>query len=115
MSTYRQLLTPVHPGEILLHEFMEPMALTRFRLARLLNLPQRNIDDICIGTRAIDADTALRFERLFGMSAQLWLHLQAQYNQELATLELSLLSPSRRQRPPAERERRPARDMTGEQ
>ena len=112
MSTYRQLLTPVHPGEILLHEFMEPMALTRFRLARLLNLPQRNIDDIC---RAIDADTALRFERLFGMSAQLWLHLQAQYNQELATLELSLLSPSRRQRPPAERERRPARDMTEEQ
>ena len=72
MTSYR-LLAPLHPGEVLLHEFMEPLELTRSRLARLLNLPQRHIDDICIGIRAIDADTALRLERLLGMPAQVCL------------------------------------------
>ena len=71
---------------------MEPLELTRCRLARLLNLPQRHIDDICVGIRAIDADTAQRFERLFGMPAQRWLNLQAWYDQEIAAFEPRLSS-----------------------
>ena len=77
-------LAPVHPGEILLHDFIEPMELTRYKVAKLTNVPQRRIDEICSGNRAITADTAMRLGRLFGMSAQTWMNLQAQYELEVA-------------------------------
>ena len=83
----RRRLPPVHPGEVLLHDFIEPLELTRYRVAKLMNVPQQCIDEICIGTRAISADTALRLERLFGMSAQAWLNVQATYDLELAARE----------------------------
>ena len=77
-------LPPVRPGEILLHDFIEPMELTRYKVAKLTNVPQRRIDKICSGNRAITADTAMRLGRLFGMTAQTWMNLQAQYELEVA-------------------------------
>jgi antitoxin HigA-1 len=81
-------LAPVHPGEVLLHDFIEPMELTRYRVAKSINVPQRRIDEICAGKRAITADTAMRLARLFGMDAQTWMNLQAQYDLEVAEREL---------------------------
>jgi addiction module HigA family antidote len=81
-------LAPVHPGEILLHDFIEPMGLTRYKVAKFTSVPQRRIDEICIGKRAVTADTAMRLGRLFGMSAQTWMNLQAQYDLEIAENEL---------------------------
>lgn len=81
-------LAPVHPGEILLHDYIEPMGLTRYRVAKAINVPQRRIDQICSGNRAISADTAMRLGRLFGMDAQTWMNLQAQYDLEVAKNEL---------------------------
>ena len=81
-------LAPVHPGEVLLHDFIEDMGLTRYRVAKSIAVPQRRIDEICAGTRAITADTALRLARLFGMDAQTWLNLQAQYDLEVAERQL---------------------------
>jgi len=81
-------ISPVHPGEILLHDFIEPMGLTRYKVAKFTSVPQRRIDEICAGNRAITADTAMRLGRLFGMSAQTWMNLQAQYDLEIAENEL---------------------------
>lgn len=81
-------LAPVHPGEILLHDFIEPMELTRYKVAKFAGVPQRRIDEICTGKRAVTADTAMRLARLFGMSAQTWMNLQAQYDLEVAENEL---------------------------
>lgn len=81
-------LAPVHPGTILLHDFIEPMELTRYKVAKSMNVPQRRIDEICAGKRAITADTAMRLARLFNMEAQTWMNLQAQYDLEIAALEL---------------------------
>ena len=81
-------LPPVHPGEVLLHEFIEPMGVTRYRVAKAMNVPQRRIDEICSGRRAITADTALRLAHVFGIEAQTWMTLQAQYDLELAGREL---------------------------
>lgn len=81
-------LAPVHPGEILLHDFIEPMGLTRYKVAKSAGVPQRRIDKICTGKRAVTADTAMRLGRLFGMSAQTWLNLQTQYDLEIAENEL---------------------------
>lgn len=75
-------LAPVHPGDVLLHDFIEPMGLTRYKIAKLTNVQQRRIDEICMGKRAIPADTALRLAKLFGMDAQTWMNLQAQYDLE---------------------------------
>jgi addiction module HigA family antidote len=77
-------LKPVHPGEVLVRDFIEPMGLTRYRVAKSINVPQRRIDEICSGQRAISADTALRLGRLFGVEAQFWMSLQAQYDLEVA-------------------------------
>lgn len=77
-------IAPVHPGEILLHDFIEPMGLTRYKVAKFTSVPQRRIDEICTGKRAITADTAMRLGRLFGMSAQTWMNLQTQYDLEVA-------------------------------
>lgn len=79
-------LAPVHPGDVLLHDFIEPMGLTRYKIAKLANVQQRRIDEICMGKRAITADTALRLAKLFGMDAQTWMNLQAQYDLETAEL-----------------------------
>lgn len=77
-------LKPVHPGEVLVKDFIEPMELTRYRVAKAINVPQRRIDEICSGQRAISADTALRLGRLFGIDPQFWMNLQGQYDLELA-------------------------------
>ena len=73
-------LAPVHPGEILLEEFLVPMGISQYRLAKDILVPPRRINEIVHGTRAISADTALRLARYFGTSERFWLNLQAQYD-----------------------------------
>jgi len=73
-------LSPVHPGEILLLEFLEPLQLSQYRLAKELKVPPRRINEIVLGKRAISADTALRLARFFGTSELFWLNLQAAYD-----------------------------------
>ena len=70
----------IHPGEILLEEFLTPKGITQYRLAKDISVPQRRISEIVHGKRAITADTALRLGRFFGMEAQFWLNLQARYD-----------------------------------
>lgn len=82
-------LPPVHPGEILMEDFLTPMGITRYRLAKSIAVPQRRIDEICAGKRAITADTALRLARFFGSDAQTWMNLQAEYDLETAEITLS--------------------------
>lgn len=81
-------LPPVHPGEILLEDFLNPLEITRYRLAKSIGVPQRRIDEICAGKRAITADTALRLARYFGTDAQIWMNLQAGYDLEMAEIIL---------------------------
>jgi addiction module HigA family antidote len=71
---------PIHPGEILLEEFLRPMGISQYRLAKDISVPQRRISEIVHGKRAISADTALRLGRFFGMEAQFWLNLQSRYD-----------------------------------
>jgi len=73
-------LAPVHPGEVLLEEFLKPMEITQYRLAKDIAVPPRRINEIVHGTRAVSADTALRLARYFGTSERFWLNLQAQYD-----------------------------------
>jgi addiction module HigA family antidote len=82
-------LPPVHPGEILSEDFLNPMGITRYRLAKSIGVPQRRIDEICAGKRAITADTALRLARFFGTDAQSWMNLQAGYDLEVAEISLT--------------------------
>lgn len=82
-------LPPVHPGEILLEDFLTPMGITRYRLAKEIGVPQRRIDEICAAKRAITADTALRLARYFGTDAQSWMNLQAGYDLEVAAIALA--------------------------
>ena len=81
-------LAGVHPGEVLMKEFLEPLELTRYRVAKEIRVPQRRIDEICAGNRAMTADTALRLGRFFGVEPQLWMNLQAQYDLEIAGREV---------------------------
>ena len=76
---------PIHPGEILLEEFLGPLGLTQYRLAKSIAVPPRRINDLVHGKRAITADTALRLARFFGNSAQFWMNLQSRYDLEVAT------------------------------
>ena len=78
----------MHPGEILLEDFLKPMEITRYRLAKSIGVPQRRIDEICAGNRAVTADAALRLARFFGTDAQSWMNLQAEYDLETAELTL---------------------------
>ncbi len=78
-----RIMAPVHPGEILLKEFMEPMGITQYRLAKDINVPARRINEIVHGKRAITANTALRLSRYFGTSEQFWMNLQMRYDLEL--------------------------------
>src|SRR6266542_3983573 len=73
-------LPPVHPGEVLAEEFLEPMGISQYRLAKDIAVPPRRINEIVHGTRAVSADTALRLARYFGTSERFWLNLQAQYD-----------------------------------
>ena len=83
VSTGRRL-APVHPGDVLLKDFIEPMGLSRYRVAKSIDVPQRRIDLICRGQSAVTADIALRLARLFGTTGVFWVNLQAQYDLELA-------------------------------
>jgi len=76
----RRDFDPIHPGEILLEEFLRPMEITQYRLAKSISVPQRRIGEIVAGSRSITADTALRLGRFFGMEAQFWLNLQTRYD-----------------------------------
>lgn len=73
-------LAPVHAGEILLEEFLVPMGISQYRLAKDISVSPRRINEIVQGKRAISADTALRLARYFGTSERLWLNLQAQFD-----------------------------------
>src|SRR5438093_10722489 len=73
-------LPPVHPGEILLEEFLAPMGISQYRIAKDLKVPPRRINEIVHGARAVSADTALRLARYFGTSERFWLNLQAAYD-----------------------------------
>jgi len=76
-------LAPIHPGEVLLIDFLEELGLSQYRLAHALSVPPRRINEIVHGKRAITADTALRLGRYFGTSAQFWLNLQSRYDLEV--------------------------------
>ncbi len=75
-------LSAVHPGHVLLTEFIEPLGITRYRLAKAIGVQQRRIDEICAGIRAVTADTAVRLGLAFDVDPQFWLNLQAQYDIE---------------------------------
>ena len=77
-------LPPLHPGEILREEFLLPLGISQYRLAKETSVSPRRINEIVQGSRAISADTALRLARFFGTSAQLWMNLQARYDLEAA-------------------------------
>ncbi|MHB8424508.1 MAG: HigA family addiction module antitoxin [Gammaproteobacteria bacterium] len=77
-----RLLPPIHPGEILLKEFIEPLELTPHAVAVALRVPASRINDIVTGKRGITGDTALRLARFFGTDAESWLHLQKRYELE---------------------------------
>jgi len=77
-----KLLANITPGEILQEEFLKPMGITQYRLAKDITVPARRINEIVNGQRGITADTALRLGRYFGMAAQFWLNLQNQYDLE---------------------------------
>lgn len=75
-----KILKPVHPGEVLLEEFLRPMGLSQNRLALDIGVPPRRINEIVLGKRSVTADTALRLARYFKMSPQFWLGLQMDYD-----------------------------------
>lgn len=83
-----QSLAPVHPGEILQEEFMKPLAITQYRLAKETNVPPRRINEIVRGQRAVTADTALRLGKFFGTSEMFWLNLQARYDLDVQRQKL---------------------------
>lgn len=74
---------PIHPGEILLEEFLEPMGISQYRLAKDITVPPRRVNEIAHGKRAITADTALRLSRYFGTSERFWMNLQTRYDLEV--------------------------------
>lgn len=74
---------PIHPGEILLEEFLEPMGISQYRLANDISVPPRRINEIVLGKRSITPDTALRLSRYFGLSERFWMNLQTRYDIEL--------------------------------
>jgi len=75
-------IDPIHPGEILLEEFLNPLELSQYRLAKEISVPARRINEIVHGKRGISADTALRLSRFFGTSERFWLNLQLRYDLE---------------------------------
>ena len=86
VSTGRRLAA-VHPGAVLLADFIEPMGITRYRMAKAIGVQQRRLDEICAGSRGVTADTAVRLGLALGIDPQFWLNLQAQYDIELIQRE----------------------------
>lgn len=82
---------PVHPGEVLREEFLVPMGLTQYRLAKATGLPEDRVSKLVNGARAVTADTALRLARYFGTSAAFWMNLQARYELDVAEDEVGRL------------------------
>jgi len=80
----KQTLHPVHPGEVLLEEFLNPLGLSQNKLAVNIGVPARRINEIVLEKRKVTADTALRLGRFFGMSSGFWLGLQSQYDLDIA-------------------------------
>jgi addiction module HigA family antidote len=76
-------LAPIHPGEILLEEFMKPLGISQYRLAKDIGVPARRINEIVHGKRSVTADTGLRLSRYFGTSERFWLNLQTHYDLEV--------------------------------
>ena len=79
----KKMLAPIHPGEILMEEFLKPLGITQYKLAKDINVPARRINEIVHGKRSISADTALRLSRYFNLSERFWLNLQARYDLEV--------------------------------
>ena len=98
-----QKVPPVHPGEILLEEFLKPMDISQYRLAKSISVPARRINEIVHGERSIAANTAPRLARYFGTSERFWLNLQTRYDLEVekdrlkgqVEREVPILNPSR--------------------
>jgi antitoxin HigA-1 len=84
----RRDFAPIHPGEVLLCDFMEPMGISQYRVAKEISVPPRRINQIVHGERAISADTALRLSRYFGLSDQYWLNLQSLYDLQMTKEQL---------------------------
>ena len=80
-------LPPVHPGEVLLEDFMKPLSLSQYRVAKDIGVPPLRISQIVNGKRSVTADTAMRLARYFGTSPDVWLRLQARYDLEVAQIE----------------------------
>jgi len=76
-------IEPIHPGEILLEEFLKPMGISQYRLAKDINVPARRVNEIVHGKRAVSVDTALRLSRYFSLSERFWLNLQTHYDIEV--------------------------------
>jgi len=101
-------LAPVHPGEVLLHDFIEPLGVTQYRLAMTISVPPRRINEIVHCKRAITADTALRLGQFFGTTPDFWMALQSSYDTETAKEKLAsvLASIPRFSRPQQETKQR---------
>lgn len=84
-----EILSPIHPGEVLLEDFMKPLGLSQYRLAQDIGVSPMRISQIVHGQRSITVDTAMRLARYFGTSAAVWLRLQVRYDLEVADRELS--------------------------
>lgn len=83
-----RIVPPIHPGEVLVEEFLNPMGITQYRLAKDINVDPRRINEIVQGKRAITADTALRLSRYFGTSERFWMNLQARHDLEIQREQL---------------------------
>jgi len=84
-------ILPIHPGEFLQEEFLKPMEISQYRLAKDISVPARRINEIVQGKRAITANTALRLGRYFGVSPQFWINLQSHYDLEIEKDKLTIL------------------------
>ncbi len=82
-------IDPIHPGEILTEEFLKPLKLSQYRLAKDINVPPRRINEIVLGKRSISADTALRLSRYFGTTPEFWLGLQNHYDLDVQSDKLA--------------------------
>ncbi len=76
-------LSPIHPGEILMEEFLKPMNISQYRVAKDISVPPRRINEIVHGLRGISPDTALRLSRYFGLSERFWMNMQTRYDLEI--------------------------------
>lgn len=85
----KKIMDPIHPGEILMEEFLEPLGISQYRIAKDISVPPRRINEIVHGKRSITADTALRLAKFFGTTERFWLNLQVRYDLETEKDRLS--------------------------